>query len=141
MEDAIDDEGQHTRQPIIMLGGTMRVDGRLDKNTAFRAETLVCLIIPLIICLAKEFINHHQRIDVRQKCDNQGLVDQLRRFCKHERYHIYPDTADNDLTLPAAHWARKNDSSLLWQQGHHTLPVLELDLVLIERRCEIHFKI
>ena len=71
----------------------MRVDGRSDANTAFRAE-------------------------VRHKCDNQGLVDQLRWFYKHERYHTFPDTADNDLTIPTAHWVRKNDSRLIWQQGH-----------------------
>ena len=118
MEDALDDEGQQTRRPTIMLGGTIRVDGRSDENTAFRAEALGCLIIPLIVCLEKEFINHHQRIGVRHTCDNQGLVDQLCRFYTHERYHTFPDTADNDLTLPAAHWARKNNSRLVWQQGH-----------------------
>ena len=91
----------------------MRVDGRSDENMAFRAEALGCLIIPLIVCLAKEFINHHQRIGARQTCDNQGLVNQLCRFYTHERYHTFPDTADNDLTLPAAHWARKNNSRLV----------------------------
>ena len=35
-----------------------------------------------------------------------------------ERYHTIPDTADNDLTIPTAHWAKKNDSRLIWQQGH-----------------------
>ena len=89
MEDAIDDKGQQTRRPTIMLGGTMGVDGRSDENTTFRAEALGCLIIPLIVCLAKEFINHRQRIGVRHTCDNQGLVDQLRRFYKHERYHTF----------------------------------------------------
>ena len=49
----IDDEGQSTRRQTIMLGGTMRVDGRSDANTAFRAKPLGCLIIPIIICLAK----------------------------------------------------------------------------------------
>ena len=101
-----------------MLGSNMRVDGRLDANTAFRTEALGCLIIPIIICLAKEFIQQNQRIGVRHTCDNQGLVDQLRRFYKQERYHTIPDTADNDLTIPRAHWARKNDSSLICQQGH-----------------------
>ena len=96
----------------------MRVDGRSDENTAFRAEALGCLIIPIMIHMVKEFIQHSQRIGVRHTCDNQGLVEQLSQFAKHTRYHTFPDTADNDLTLPAAHWARQNDSSLLWQQGH-----------------------
>ena len=72
----------------IMLGSTMRVDGRLDANTAFRAEALGCLIIPIIICLAKEFIQQTQRIRVRHTCDNQGLVDQLSRFYKQEHNQI-----------------------------------------------------
>ena len=37
---------------------------------------------------------------------------------KQERYHTIPDTADNDLTIPTAHWAKKNESRLIWQQGH-----------------------
>ena len=37
---------------------------------------------------------------------------------KQDRYHTIPDTADNDLTVPSAHWAKKNDSRLIWQQGH-----------------------
>ena len=56
MAEAINNEGQSIRCPTIMLGGTMRVDGRLDANTAFRAEALGCLIISIIFCVAKEFI-------------------------------------------------------------------------------------
>ena len=40
---------------------------------------------------------------------------------KQERFHTIPDTADttdNDFTIPTAHWAKKNDSQLIWQQGH-----------------------
>ena len=37
---------------------------------------------------------------------------------KQERFHTIPDTADNDLTAPTAHWAVKNDSRMIWQQGH-----------------------
>ena len=37
---------------------------------------------------------------------------------KQERYHTIPDTADNDLTVLTAHWAKKNDSRMIWQQGH-----------------------
>ena len=95
----------------------MRVDGRLDANTAFRAEALGCLMIPIIICLAKEFIQQTQGLQVRHRCDNQGLVDQLCLLYKQERFHIIPDTADNDFTIPTAHWAKKNDSQLIWQQG------------------------
>ena len=51
-------------------------------------------------------------------CDNQGLVDQLNWLYKQERYHTIPDTADNDFTIPMTHWAKKNDSRLIWQQGH-----------------------
>ena len=79
---------------LLLLGGTMQVDGRSDENMAFRAEALGCLSIPLIVCLAKEFINHHQRIGVHHRCDNQGLVDQLCQFYKHEHYHTFPDTAE-----------------------------------------------
>ena len=89
-----------------------------DSSPAFRAEALGCLIIPIIICLAKDFIQQTQHIRVRHTCDNQGLVDQLSQFYKQERYHTIPDTADNDLTIPTAHWVKKNDSSLIWQQGH-----------------------
>ena len=32
--------------------------------------------------------------------------------------HTIPDTADNDLAVPTAHWAKKNDIRLIWQQGH-----------------------
>ena len=96
----------------------MRVDGRLDANTAFRAEALGCLIIPIIICLAKEFIHQTQRLQVWHTCDNQGLVDQLCWLYKQERYHTIPDTADNNFTIPTAHWAEKNDSRLIWQLGH-----------------------
>ena len=70
------------------------------------------------VTLPKEFIQQNQRIGVRHTCNNQGLVDQLHRFYKQEHYHTIPDTADNDLTIPTAHWARKNDSGLIWQQGH-----------------------
>ena len=38
MNEEIDDAGQLTWRPKIMLGSTMRVDGRLDASTAFRAE-------------------------------------------------------------------------------------------------------
>ena len=96
----------------------MRVDGSLDANTAFRAEALGCLIIPIIICLAKEFIQQTQSLQVRHTCDNQGLVDQLHWLYKQERYHTIPDTADNAFTIPTAHWAKKNNSRLIWQQGH-----------------------
>ena len=109
---------QLTWQPKIMLGSTMRVDGRLDANTAFRVEALGCLIIPIIICLAKEFIQQTQSLRVRHTCDNQGLVDQLSQMYKQERYHTIPDTADNDLAIPTAHWVKKNNSRLIWQQGH-----------------------
>ena len=37
---------------------------------------------------------------------------------KQKRYHTIPDTADNDLTVPTAHWAKKNNSRLIWQKGH-----------------------
>ena len=87
-------------------------------NTAFRLEALGCLIIPIIICLPKEFIQQTQRIRVRHTCDNQGLVDQLSWFYKQERYHTIPDTADNDFTKLTAQWAKNNKSSLIWQQGH-----------------------
>ena len=118
MDKGNDDAGQPTRRPTIMLGSTMQVDGRLDANTAFRTEALGCLIIHISICLAKEFIPKNQSFRVQHTCDNQGLVDQLNRFYKQERYHTIPDTADNDLTIPTAHWAKKNDSRLIWQQGH-----------------------
>ena len=118
MSDEIDDEGQLTRQPKILIGSTMCVDGRLYANTAFRAEALGCLIIPIIICLAKEFIQQTQRLQVRHTCDNRGLVDQLSWLYKQERYHTIPDTEDNDFMIPTDHWAKKNDSRLICQQGH-----------------------
>ena len=96
----------------------MRVDGRLDANTVFRVEALGCLIIPIIICLAKEFIHQKQRLQVRHMCDNQGLVDQLCWLYKQERYHTIPHTADNVFTIPTAHWVKKKNSRLIWQQGH-----------------------
>ena len=96
----------------------MYVDGRLDANTAFRAESLGCLIILIIVCLAKEFIHQTIRLQVRHTCDNQGLADQLSQFYKQERYHTIPNTADNDFTIPMAHWAKKNDSRLIWKQWH-----------------------
>ena len=37
---------------------------------------------------------------------------------KQEQFHTIPDTADNDFTIPTAHWTKKNDSRLIWQQGH-----------------------
>ena len=55
---------------------------------------------------------------MQHTCDNQGLVDKLRWLYKQEQYHTIPDTADNDFTLPTAHWAKKNNSRLIWQQGH-----------------------
>ena len=55
---------------------------------------------------------------MRHTCDNQGLVDQLCWLYKQERYHTIPDTADNDFTAPTAHWAKKNNSRLICQQGH-----------------------
>ena len=64
MADEIDEEGQPMRRPTILLGSTMRVDGRSDENTAFRAEALGCLIIPIMIHMVKEFIQHSQRIGV-----------------------------------------------------------------------------
>ena len=118
MSNEINDEGQSTRRRIFLFGSTKRVDGRLDANTAFRVEALECLIIFIIVCLAKEFIRQNQRLRVRHTFDNQGLVDQLRLLNKQERYHTIPDTADNDFTIPTAHWAKKNDSRLIWQQGH-----------------------
>ena len=114
----LDEDRQLTKRPKILVGGTMRVGGRLDANTAFRAEALGCLIIPIIVCLVNEFIHQHQRLRVRHTYNNQGLVDQLRWMYKQERYHTIPDTADNDLTVPTSHWAKKNDSRLIWQQGH-----------------------
>ena len=118
MSDDLDEDGQLTKQRKTLMGGTMLVDGRLDMNTAFRVEALGCLIISIIVCLANEFIHQHQRLRVRHTCDNQGLVDQLCWMYKQERYHTIPDTVDNDLTVPTAHWAKKNDSKLIWQQGH-----------------------
>ena len=56
MSDEIDDEGQSTRRQKNLIGSTMRVDGRLDANAAFRAEALGCIIILIVICLAKECI-------------------------------------------------------------------------------------
>ena len=74
---------------------------------------LGCLIIPIIICLAKEFIQQTQRLRVWHTCDNHGLVDQLSQLYKQERYRTIPDTVDNDFTIPTAHWAKKNDSQLI----------------------------
>ena len=37
---------------------------------------------------------------------------------KQERFHTISDTADNDITISIAHWAKKNDSGMVWQQGH-----------------------
>ena len=101
------DAGQLTRRPKIIFGSSMCVDGRLDANTAFRAEALGCLIIPIIICLAKEFIQQTESLGVRHTCDKEGLVNQLSRLYKQEQYHTIPDTADNDFTIPTAHWARR----------------------------------
>ena len=100
-----------------MAGSTIRVDGSLDAHTAFRAEALGCLSIPIIIGLAKEFIHQYQRLQVRHTCDNQGLVDQLRWLYKQERYHTIPDTADNAFTIPTAHWAKKNESYIHTMSG------------------------
>ena len=72
LKEEIDKAGQPIKRPTIMLGSTIRVNGRLDANTAFRAEALRCLIIPIIICLAKEFIQQMQNIRVQHTCDNQG---------------------------------------------------------------------
>ena len=55
---------------------------------------------------------------MQHTCDNQGLVDQQSWLYKQERYHAIPDTADKDFTIPTAHWEKKNDSSLIWRQGH-----------------------
>ena len=118
MNDDVDEEGQLTKRRNILMGSTIRVDGRLDANTVFRAEALSFLSIPIIVCLAKEFIHQHRRLRVRHTCDNQGFVDQLCWMYKQERFHTIPDTADNDLTVPTAHWAKKNDSRMIWQQGH-----------------------
>ena len=118
MSDDVDEDGHLTKRRKILMGSTMLVDGRLDANTAFRVEALGCLVVPINVCLANEFINQHQRLRVRHTCDNQGLVDQLCWMYKQERYHTIPDTADNDLTVPTAHWAKRNDSRLIWQQGH-----------------------
>ena len=68
--------------------------------------------------VTSEFIHQHQRLRVRHTCDNQGFVDQLRWMYKQERYHTIPDMADNDLIVQTAHWAKKNNSRLIWQQGH-----------------------
>ena len=100
------------------MGSTVQVDGRLDANTAFMAEALGCLIIPITVCLANEFIHQTRRLRVRHTCNNQRLLDQLCLMFKQERLHTIPETADNDLTVPTAHWAKKNDSRLIWQQGH-----------------------
>ena len=54
MCDEIVDDRQLTRQRFFLMGSTICVDRRLDANTAFRVEALGCLIIPVIICLAKE---------------------------------------------------------------------------------------
>ena len=59
MSDDLDEDGQLTKRRKILMGSTMHVDGRLDANTAFRAEALGCLIIPIIICLTHEFIHQH----------------------------------------------------------------------------------
>ena len=118
MCDDVDKDGQPTKRRKILMGSTMRVDGRLDANTAFRADALGHLIIPIVVCLAKEFVHQHRRLRVRHTCDNQGLYDQLCWMYKQERYHTIPDTADNDLTVPTAHWAKKNDNRFIWQQGH-----------------------
>ena len=57
MSDNLDEEGQVTKRRKILIGSTMMVDGRLDANTAFRVEALGCFIIPIIVCLANEFIH------------------------------------------------------------------------------------
>ena len=57
MSNHVDEDEQLTKRQNILMGCTMRVDGRLDANTAFRAEALGCLIIPIIVCLANEFIH------------------------------------------------------------------------------------
>ena len=118
MHDDLNEDRQVTKRRKILMGSTMRMDGRLDANTAFRAKAMGCLVIPIIVCLANEFIHQHQRLRVRHTCDNQGLVDQLRWVYKQERYHTIPDAVDNDLIVPSTHWAKKNDSRLIWQQRH-----------------------
>ena len=57
MSDEIDDDWQLTRRQTLLMGSIICVDGRLDANTAFRVEALGCLIIPIIVCLAKESIH------------------------------------------------------------------------------------
>ena len=51
MSNDVSEEGQLTKRRNILMGSTIRVDRRLDANTAFRAEALGCLIIPIIVCL------------------------------------------------------------------------------------------
>ena len=77
MCDDVDENGQLTKRRKILMGSTMRAGGGLDANTAFRVEALGCLIVPIIVCLANEFIHQQRRLGVRHACDNQGLVDQL----------------------------------------------------------------
>ena len=57
MRDDVNEEGRLTKRRKILMGSTIQVDGRVDANTAFRAEALGCLIIPIIICLANEFVH------------------------------------------------------------------------------------
>ena len=77
MSDDIDKDGHLTKQRKILMRSTIQVGRRLDANTAFRAEALGCLIIPIIVCLANEFVHQTRRLRVRHTCNNQGLVDQL----------------------------------------------------------------
>ena len=57
ISDNVNEDGQLTKRRKIPMCSTMLVDGRLDENTAFKAEALGCLIIPIIVCLANEFIH------------------------------------------------------------------------------------
>ena len=118
MSNDVDEEGQLTMRLKILFGSTIWADRRPDANTAVRAEALGCLVIPIIICLANEFVHQTRRLRVRHTCDNQGLVDQQCWLYKQERFHTIPDTADNDITIPTVHWAKTNDSRMIQQQGY-----------------------
>ena len=72
MSKNVDKDRQLTKQRKILMGSTMLADGRLDANTAFRAEALGCLNTPIIVCLANGFIHQHRRLRVRRTCENQG---------------------------------------------------------------------
>lgn len=93
------------------------MDGLLDSNSAYRAESVGVLTVTIFLHLLHLYIEY-QQIATSLICDNKGLVKCISKYNDFDMSHITPDMTEADIILPMIHFSKSLKYNLEWHHRH-----------------------